>query len=545
MKISLNWLKELVDFNLTTKELAEKLSLVSIGIKQQTLDFLELDLTYNRGDLLSLQGVAREVSAITGSKLLFSPPDEKDYPWTGKDLPETPVRVEEQNLCPVYCIATIENLKVEQSPESWVKRLSDCGMRTVNNIADVTNLIMLQYGQPMHAFDAAKVAKQTLIVRCAQKGEKLITLDGKRRDLNQSDLLIADPKNSLGLAGVMGGKDSEVSNSSTKVLLEAAIFDPVVIRKTSKRHGLNSEASKRFQHGLTKANLLQALSLAIKMYEGLGGKLTAISLVGNLKDEPKIITLTQEKINSLMGVNIPANQVELSLQSLGFSLASQGEAWEATVPYFRQDLNIEEDLIEEVARMYGYENIEGEKLIAEKIPDLDQSLPQFIYDLKVKLKGVGLTEVQTYSFYSTAVLEALEFTKEAKLSAVKIANPISSETEYLRMDLWPNLLEVVGKNLRKGFKDIAIFEIGKVYKQENGQPKETDRLSIALMNDSDNPLEELYQLAQSLSLHLKGVNLNPDSFHPKRKTNGMAEVHLRLLNKLGIEKRVAVMEFLL
>lgn len=545
MKISLNWLKELVDFNLTTKELAEKLSLVSIGIKQQTLDFLELDLTYNRGDLLSLQGVAREVSAITGSKLLFSPPDEKDYPWTGKDLPETPVRVEEQNLCPVYCIATIENLKVEQSPESWVKRLSDCGMRTVNNIADVTNLIMLQYGQPMHAFDAAKVAKQTLIVRCAQKGEKLITLDGKRRDLNQSDLLIADPKNSLGLAGVMGGKDSEVSNSSTKVLLEAAIFDPVVIRKTSKRHGLNSEASKRFQHGLTKANLLQALSLAIKMYEGLGGKLTAISLVGNLKDEPKIITLTQEKINSLMGVNIPANQVELSLQSLGFSLASQGEAWEATVPYFRQDLNIEEDLIEEVARMYGYENIEGEKLIAEKIPDLDQSLPQFIYDLKVKLKGVGLTEVQTYSFYSTAVLEALEFTKEAKLSAVKIANPISSETEYLRMDLWPNLLEVVGKNLRKGFKDIAIFEIGKVYKQENGQPKETDRLSIALMNDSDNPLEELYQLAQSLGLHLKGVSLNPDSFHPKRKTNGMAEVHLRLLNKLGIEKRVAVMEFLL
>src|SRR3989344_3795828 len=252
MKISLNWLKELVDFNLTTKELAEKLSLVSIGIKQQTLDFLELDLTYNRGDLLSLQGVAREVSAITGSKLLFSPPDEKDYPWTGKDLPETPVRVEEQNLCPVYCIATIENLKVEQSPESWVKRLSDCGMRTVNNIADVTNLIMLQYGQPMHAFDAAKVAEQTLIVRCAQKGEKLITLDGKRRDLNQSDLLIADPKNSLGLAGVMGGKDSEVSNSSTKVLLEAAIFDPVVIRKTSKRHGLNSEASKRFQHGLTK-----------------------------------------------------------------------------------------------------------------------------------------------------------------------------------------------------------------------------------------------------------------------------------------------------
>lgn len=535
MKISLSWLKELVNFNLTPKQLAEKLSLISIGIKQTTKDFLELDLTYNRGDLLSMRGVAREVGAITSSKVNF-----KDEVFPKFNLPETPMQLEDEKLCPVYCIATIENLKVEQSPKVWVKRLSDCGMRTVNKIADVTNLIMMEYGQPMHAFDAAKVAQQTLIVRSAQKGEKLITLDGKVRNLDQADLLIADPAKTLALAGVMGGKDSEVSDSTTTILLEAAIFDPIVIRKTSKKHGLNSEASKRFQHGLTKANLLQALSAAIKMYEGLGGKLTAISLVGDLQDKPKTIQLTQQKTNSLLGIDIPSSQVESSLKSLGFNPRGSGSDWDVTVPYFRLDIGIEEDLIEEVARMYGYEKIEGVKLIDEKIPELDQTLPNSIYDLKTKLKAIGLTELHSYSFYSTAVLETLQLTEEDKKRLIKIANPISSETEYLREALWPNLLEVVGKNIRQGFGDIAVFEIGKVYYQENGQPQETYRLSIALMNGSDNPLPELYQLAQSL--HPKGVQLPAHLFHPKRQTDGMGEVHLRLLNKLGIEKRVAVTE---
>ena len=487
MRVSLSWLKELVDLNLTPQELTDQLSLRSIGVKQVTQDYIELDLTYNRGDLLSVRGVVKEVAAITNSKITIV-----DQPFPNYDLPKTPVRVENNSLCPVYCIAKIRNLKVEHSNETWVKKLSDSGIRSVNNIADVTNLIMLEYGQPMHAFDADKVSGGVR-VRVAKEGEKIKTLDGKERTLSSEDLLITDQDKAIGIAGVMGGENTEISSSSSTLLLEAAIFDPVAIRKTSKRHGLYSEASKRFQHGLTKTNLLQALSAAIKMYEGLGGKLTALTLVGDLEDKPKIIKLSQEKINSTLGDNISPEIVESTLQSLGFHLRGGGtNSWEVTIPYWRLDINIEEDLIEEVARMYGYEKIEGTPLTKEEIPPLDQTLPKFIYDLKSKLKDLGLTEVQTYSFYSTAVLEALQLTEDDKKSLIKLANPISSETEYMRMDLWPNLIEIAGKNIKAGYKDIGVFEIGKNYfRNGEGKPEEKYRLAIALINGSDNPLKEL------------------------------------------------------
>src|SRR3990167_1567999 len=341
MRVFLSWLKELVDLNLTPQELTDQLSLRSIGVKQVTQDYIELDLTYNRGDLLSVRGVVKEVAAITNSKNTIVL-----QPFPNYDLPNTPVRVENNSLCPVYCIAKIRNLKVEHSNETWVKKLKDSGIRSVNNAADVTNLIMLEYGQPMHAFDASRVKDKTIVVRCAENGEKITTLDGKERILDETDLLIADPEKTLGLAGVMGGKDSEVSANTKTILLEAAIFDPAANRQTSKRHGLYSEATKRFQHGLTRTNLLQALGTAIEMYEGLGGKLTAITLTGSLQDEAKTIKLTREKINSLIGIEIPPIEIESSLKKLEFSLAAQDSAWEVTVPYWRLDIQIEEDLIE-------------------------------------------------------------------------------------------------------------------------------------------------------------------------------------------------------
>ncbi len=543
MKVSLSWLKDLVKYDLSPKELAEKLSLTSIGVKQFSDQTLELDLTYNRGDLLSLRGVAREVAAITDSQLKFDPAGREPGTY-GVELPKTKVEIADQKLCPVYCLAKIEGLKVVPSDPEWAKKLIDSGMRPINNIADVTNLVMLEYGQPMHAFDARSVYSESIIVRVARKGERLTTLDGKTRDLDQEDLLITDQQNALGLAGVMGGKDSEISSSTTTILLEAAIFDPVPIRKTSKRHGLQSEASKRFQHGLTKTNLLQAFSAAIKMYEELGGKLTAISLNGDLEDKPKTVTLTLQKVNELIGIEIPAEEVESSLKALGFNLASHMESgnvvWKVTSPYFRLDINIEEDLVEEVARMYGYEKIPAKPLEGQLPEKLDESLQKLIYDLKVALKDVGLTEVQTYSFFSSPVLSILNFPSSA---LIKIANPISSETEYLRQSLWPNLLEVVEKNLRQGFKDTAIFEVGKVYSKVDGLPGEKYHLAIALMNGSDNPMAELAAISRHVKLSHTGHGFeNKDLFHPIRKTENMAEVHPRILNKLGIEKRVAILE---
>jgi len=542
MKISLDWLKQLVEYKLTPQKLAEELSLMSIGVKNQTEDYLELDLTYNRGDLLSLRGVAREIVVITGCKLAFSSSSLSDYP----SLPKTPIEIEGLELSPIQCVAKIEGLKVSPSDKEWVKKLADCGMRSVNNLVDVTNLIMLEFGQPLHAFDQDSVKDEAIIVRVAKNKEEIITLDGKIRKLNSEDIVLADTQKPLDVAGVMGGKDTEVKESTTTILLSASMFNPVMVRKTSKRLGLASEASKRFQHGLTKTNLLQAFAAAIKMYESLGGKLTAINLVGDLEDTPKSINLTKKKVVELLGLEISSDFIISSLQKLQFKVTSKGgDEWEVIPPYFRLDIALEEDLIEDVARIYGYDKIDGQPLKEVTAQKLDQSFYEFIYNLKLGLKNAGLTEVQTYSFYSTAVLNALDTDKQ---KLVKVANPISAETEYLRMNLWPNLVEVTGRNLRNGFSDVAIFEIGKSYQtDQEGNPQEEYRLAIALCNDSDNPLEELISMPKSLGLDfiLKDaplLGISGELFHPKRFIGGLAEVHLRVLNKFGIERRVAILE---
>ena len=553
MKVSISWLKELVDLKVSIEDLITLLPMRTIGLKDVTDDFIELDMKgYNRADLLSMRGVAREVAAITGSNVKFIDED-NNLTHVQKNVRQAKVQVENPNLCPVYCIAKIEGLKSGPSKPDLVKKLADSGMRTANNIADVTNLVMLEFGQPMHSFDADKVADESLVVRLASQGETLQTLDGKTRKLDATDLLIADPEKPLGIAGVMGGKDSEATETTTTILLEAAIFDPISIRKTVQRHNLYSEASKRFQHGLTKTNLLQALSAAIKMYADLGGKLTAISLIGNLEDKPKIVTLRHEKVNSLIGIEIPVKQIEQSLQSLGFHLRGVNvNAWEVTVPYFRLDINIEEDLIEEVARIYGYAKIPAKELEGELPEKIDQSLPNYIYDLKKTLADAGLTEVQTYSFVSTKVLQALGANEENLKKAVRIANPISSETEYMRTFIWPNLIEVIEKNMKQGYKDIAIFEIGKIYQPG---PKEEYRLAIALMNGTDNPIEELISLAGNLpgcKLEKGGLMKELEIlFHPNRYATVKAgnnvigevtEVHPRFLNNFGVDKRVAILE---
>ncbi len=573
MQVSKSWLQELVDLKVSIKEVERLLPLRTIATKEITDNFIELDMKgYNRADLLSMRGVAKEVAAVTNSTIAFSVTDPKDYAWVGRNLPPVRVEVEDKNLCPVYCIVKIEGLQSGPPKPEWVKKLTDSGMRSVNNIADITNLIMLEFGQPMHSFDAEKVTDETLIVRTARNGETLETLDGKKRTLDASDLLITDPEKVLGIAGVMGGKDSEASETTTTIFLEAAIFDPVSIRKSSQKHNLYSEASKRFQHGLTKTNLQQALSAAIKMYEELGGKVTAISMTGDLEDQSKTVQLTQEKVNSLIGIDIPAGDVEKYLHSLGFQTShssSGNSSWDVIVPYWRLDINLEEDLIEEVARMYGYENIPPQELKGELPEKIDQSLPNLIYDLKKKLADTGLTEVQTYSFYSSKILCALlnrggTSTKALEVpplgSIVKVANPISSETEYLREYIWPNLVEVVEKNIKQGYRDIAIFEIGKVY---SPGPKEGYRLAVTLMNGTDNPIEELITIAKDAIAPLQhdmiiehgGLMKELEHmFHPTRFATikvgekiigGIAEVHPRFLNQLGVGRRVAILELTL
>ena len=560
MKVSLNWLKEFLEINLSIEELAKKLSLHTIAVRELTNDYLEMDMKgYNRPDLLSLRGVALEISALTGARLKIDDPD--NFIWDNQQLPELMVQIDNFESCPPYCLAKIEGLQVSESEPIWTHKLNDSGMRSVNNIADVTNLIMLDYGQPLHAFNASVVKDEEITVRLALDGETLQTLDGKSRQLQNTDLLITDKENILGIAGVMGGKDSEITDQTTTILLEAAIFDPILIRKTTTRLGLQSEASKRFQHGLTKKRLLQALNDAIKMYQKLGGKLTAISIVGNIQDIHTTINLSQNHVNSLMGIQLSEGRIESLLGQLRFELekGNFGE-WRVKIPYFRLDIEQEEDLIEEIVRMYGYQNIPSRSLPGEIPQPVDQSQFKLRDLIKFSLVEEGLTEVQTYSFFSTKVLSTLGWNKKLD-DLVKIANPMSAETTYLRTNGWSNLLEVVDNNLKYGFPDIAIFELGKTYQQDEDLGiQERYELSVALVNNTDNPISELSQIIKALFVKLNlNISFTPsetpenegDFFHPHRyiklefkgkQIGEIFEIHPRVLDQLGISKRVAVMD---
>lgn len=337
MKVSTDWLKKLVDLNISVDELVKLLPLRTIGTKEVTEDFIsqsdtrsgamksheaiiELDMKgYNRADLLSMRGVAYEVAAITASKVAFSEPEEANFAWNKADLPKLQATVQESKLSPLYCLVKIEGLKANFSSPEDVKKLNDSGMRSVNTIADITNLIMLEYGQPLHAF-AAEQVEGDIQVRLAKDGEELRTLDNKLRHLHPNNLVIADNKKALGLAGVMGGLNSEVTNTTDTILLEAAIFDSVNIRKTTTQLGLPSEASKRFQHGLTKKRLLQALDSAIKQYEKIGGKVTGFIMIGDSEDTLPTIKLTSAKTSSLIGVDISDNQIQEYLTKLYFTV---------------------------------------------------------------------------------------------------------------------------------------------------------------------------------------------------------------------------------
>ncbi|MDO8570515.1 MAG: phenylalanine--tRNA ligase subunit beta [Candidatus Daviesbacteria bacterium] len=566
MKVSKNWLKELVDLKVSFTEVERLLPLRTIGTKEITDDFIELDMKgYNRADLLSMRGVALEIAAITDSSVTFK--EANKFIWEDSILPKTIIEVEDKKDIPVYCIAKIEGLKVEKSSKEWVEKLEASGVRSIDCITDVTNLVMLEYGQPMHAFDAKIVADETLIARHAKDGEELTTLDEKTRKLVTSDLVITDPKKVLGIAGVMGGKNSEISEKTVDILFEAAIFDPITIRKTVTRLGLQSEASKRFQHGLTKKRCLQALDSAIKMYASLGGKLTAISIVGDLEDTEKTITLRKSQMDSLIGIEMKEEDVENYLQKLNFKIirtqafgseaiaqARRGDAlraWEVKPPYYRLDISIEADVIEEITRMYGYEKLPSKELAGTLPEKIDQSLFEKIFDLKENLVKIGLSEVQTYSFYSTSIISNFEFRIS---NLIKILNPMSSETEYMRTHLWPNLVEVVAKNYKQGYKDIAIFEIGKTYQiTKSGEIQEEYKLCIALLNGSDNPTQELYQILKTMEIFKLGdpIGESDGRFHPMRYfyvTDGnkpvgkIGEVHLRITDKFGLEKRVAILE---
>jgi phenylalanyl-tRNA synthetase beta chain len=482
MRISLNWLQEFVEVSAEPKKL--KADLTSIGLNVESLAaagddwLLEVEVTTNRPDCLSHYGVAREVAALYRKPLkrLKFAVEESLAPAAEKIV----IEIADPKLCRRYCGRVIEGVQVAASPGWVARRLEAVGQRPINNIADVTNYVLMELGHPLHAFNLARIRDRRIIVRSARAGEPLRTLDGVDRRLTANNLVIADAARPLALAGVMGGEDSEISLSTKAVLLESAWFDPASIRRTSKSQGLHTEASHRFERGADLEMVPLALDRAAALIAELaGGKI----LRGRLDIYPapesgEAILLRQAEILRILGTEIAAEEVERILGALGFTVNRvTGEGWRVTPPSFRPDVKREVDLIEEVARQFGY----------DRMPARVRPAPPRIGSDLDREKVLAATRVLTGLGYREIIPSSMVDPEENELftdrTPVALANPLSQDASAMRSSALPSMVRALGFNLDRGRSGLCFFELGKTYQAMGAEhPKERRVLVLGLAN---------------------------------------------------------------
>lgn len=453
---------------------------------------LDLDLTPNLARCFSIVGVARDTAALTGG--VFHPAAPTVLAQGAPIAGQVEIEILDPDLCPRYSAALIRDVQIAPSPLWMQRRLLLAGQRPINNIVDITNYVMLELGQPLHAFDYDLLRPQreggppAIIVRRAHPGETMATLDGQQRALDPDMLLITDGGGPVAVAGVMGGLGSEVTSNTRHILLESANFDAISVRRTSAALKLSSEAAQRFGRGVNREGTVQALERAAELMRELAGGTVAQGLADAYPRPAvvQVLDLTPEAVRRALGITITASELANMLTSLGFGCQVQGDAESlvrVTVPGFRTDVAIVADLIEEVARVYGYDRLPT-TLIREEMPsqrrDLDLALEERVRDV---LAGCGLSEIITYSMTNLESVAALTPARARpdEASYLRIANPLTREREFLRQTLMNTSLETVAANLR--FVDrVALFEIAHVYLPRPGQalPDEPRRLSIAL-----------------------------------------------------------------
>ncbi len=439
---------------------------------------LDVSPTPNRPDCLSVIGIAQEVAALT-DKVVHLPVDR--YPESGTDVSQlASVEILAPGLCPRYCASVITGVKIAPSPRWMQERLLKAGMRPISNVVDVTNYVMLEYGQPLHAFDYHRVSRRRIVVRRAQQGERLLTLDGVQRELDSQMLVIADGERSVALAGIMGGGESEVTDSTTAILLESANFNNLSIRRTCQLTKLHTEASIRFDKGLSRELPMVGLRRATQLIQQLAGGEVAKGVIDEYpgKCPPVTVRLTPTRLKKVLGVSLRQEDVTQTLTSLGFRVRPLEERQlEAMVPYWRTDITIEDDLIEEVARVTGLDRLPTIPLstpIPEYRPQPLLQLKEQVWDI---LASLGMQEIITYSLTSISALEKAGAFSAEKLP-LRVANPMSGEQEYLRTTLRASLLFTLASNQRHEEDGIRLFEVGRVYfPQEADLPQERDMLA--------------------------------------------------------------------
>ncbi len=467
MKVSLNWLKEFVDVPAEPRALRRDLTMIGLNAESCVAagdDWVfDVEVTTNRPDCLSHYGIAREVAAHYRRPLkrLEFPVKESAPPAAGAIA----IEIADPDLCARYCGRVIENVEVKPSPAWLVKRLEAVGQRPINNVADATNYALLELGHPLHAFDLARIRGRKIIVRRAKTGEHLKTLDGIDRTLAAEQLVIADAERAVALAGVMGGEESEISTSTRNVLLESAWFKPTSIRRTSKSHGMHTEASHRFERGADIDMTAFAIDRTAALIQEIAGGEIRQGIVDVYPErQPREeIVLRHSQISRVLGAELAGDGVERILRALGFRLERRGPtAWFVAPPVHRLDATREVDLIEEVARHFGYEQLPARVRSAPPRVEKDVMREKELM-LTARLVALGYREI-----IPSSMVDPEENARFTDCPPVRLANPLSQEASALRSTTVPSMVSAIGWNLDRGQTSVRLFELGKTYSPGQG-----------------------------------------------------------------------------
>lgn len=484
MKLSYQWLKDYVDYDLTPAELAHQLTMLGLEVeaieKEGEDTVLELSVTPNRGDCLSYIGIAREIAMLTDSELrlpMEGSPALNTHPLASQSWE---VNIEDPGLCPRYSACIIKGVKIAPSPNWLVERLEHAGIRALNNIVDITNYILLEWGQPLHAFDLNLISGNKIIIRKAKHREPFTTLDGKEYELDDKMLVISDREKAVALGGVMGGLNSEVTPETQDILLECAYFNPIPIRYTSRKLGITTESSYRFERGTDGSNLLNPLKHAINLIQKLAGGTPQEPIIDSYPvplPQPEIF-LRFERVNQILGTNLTPQEIKKLIKRMFFNITDERvNGINVQILSARQEISREIDLIEEIARLYGYEDIPTttpKGILPGQAPDHSRSKMD---NIRYFLTSCGLFEAINFSFTSRAFCSKLK----SDAGELNLDNPLNQDTGTLRTTLLPGLLQNILHNLNHQVLDIKLFEVGHCFWSAKGKlPNERNFLAIAL-----------------------------------------------------------------
>lgn len=525
-----------------------------LGLNDAVIDF---ELTSNRPDCRCMIGIAREAAVTLGKKIKYPEIKVKEE---SNQTTDVSISIENPELCQRYMARRVTDVKIEKSPYWMQRRLIESGVRPINNIVDITNYVMLEMGQPMHAFDMREIENNTIVVKNANTGDKFTTLDGQERELDSEMLMITNGEKNLSIAGIMGGEESGVKDDTTEIMFETASFNRENIRKTSKKLGLRSESSSRFEKGIAIETAELAMERAAQLVEllGAGKVMKDVVDVNPIKQEKQTITVSPKRINSRIGVDIPMDEFCKILEDLEFkcNLVSEDEL-KLEVPNFRLDIEQEADILEEIARIYGFERIPSVQLKGNTTAGVKTDKQKYLDKVKNTAIGCGLYETLTYSFVSPKGLDKIRVPENSKLrDVVKLINPLGEDTSIMRTTMIPNMMDVLHTNVSRNIDEVAIFECGHVFTPEDMAGVEETRLCVGLCGGEaefftlKGIIEKIFERT-GLKGHTYIADSENTSFHPGRcadimsngvKLGTIGEIHPLVLDNYGISKRVYIAE---